>query len=100
MIGLELNHTMTHLPKFGLFQKSIMKANLKDILTVTITDAKKQVKDLSNSQVANLITKLNKLREIVSNESDARYEQEIIDDMEQQIEDSIEHEFGESAEEE
>jgi len=74
----------------GLFQKFIMKIELKNILSITLTSAKSQVKELTDSQIKNLITKLNKLSDIVRNESDKRYEAMLIEDAEQELEDQIE----------
>jgi len=75
------------------------KINLKDILTLTLVDARKQVKILTDSQVNNLVTKLNKLSTIVSNESDLRYENLLIEDAENEADDYIEATIGEPEEE-
>lgn len=90
MIGLIPNHILTLLLNAGLFQKFIMKIELKNILSITLTSAKSQVKELTDSQIKNLITKLNKLSDIVRNESDKRYEAMLIEDAEQELEDQIE----------
>ena len=67
-----------------------MKINLKDILTLTLVNAKKQVKDLTDSQVSNLLTKINKLMTIVGNESDIRYKNILLEDAENEVDDYIE----------
>lgn len=67
-----------------------MKINLKDILTLTLVNAKKQVKDLTDSQVSNLLTKINKLMTIVGNESDIRYKNILLEDAENEADDYIE----------
>lgn len=67
-----------------------MKINLKDILTLTLVNAKKQVKDLTDSQVSNLLTKINKLMTIVGNESDIRYKNILLKDAENEVDDYIE----------
>lgn len=66
-----------------------MKINLKDILTLTLVNAKKQVKDLTDSQVSNLLTKINKLMTIVGNESDIRYKNILLEDVENEVDDYI-----------
>lgn len=67
-----------------------MKINLKDILTLTLVNAKKQVKDLTDSQVSNLLTKINKLITIVGNESDIRYKNILLEGAENEVDDYIE----------
>lgn len=67
-----------------------MKINLKDILTLTLVNAKKQVKDLTDSQVSNLLTKINKLMTIVGNESDIRYKNILLEGAENEVDDYIE----------
>lgn len=77
-----------------------MKINLKDILTLTLVNAKKQVKDLTDSQVSNLLTKINKLMTIVGNESDIRYKNILLEDAENEVDDYIESTIEEPEEEE
>ena len=68
-----------------------MKINFKDISTLTLVEAKKQVKDLTDSQLNNLIIKVNKLVKILSDESDARYEQILIEDAEEEADGELEN---------
>ena len=68
-----------------------MKINFKDISTLTLVEAKKQVKDLTDSQLNNLIIKVNKLGKILSDESDTRYEQILIEDAEKEVDDELEN---------
>jgi hypothetical protein len=68
-----------------------MKINFKDISTLTLVEAKKQVKDLTDSQLNNLIIKVNKLVKILSDESDARYEQTLIEDAEKEADGELEN---------
>lgn len=68
-----------------------MKINFKDISTLTLVEAKKQVKDLTDSQLNNLIIKVNKLNKILSDESDARYEQVLIEDAESEVDAEVEN---------
>ena len=68
-----------------------MKINFKDISTLTLVEAKKQVKDLTDSQLNNLIIKVNKLGKILSDESDARYEQILIEDAENEADGELEN---------
>lgn len=68
-----------------------MKINFKDISTLTLVEAKKQVKDLTDSQLNNLIIKVNKLGKILSDESDARYEQILIEDAEEEADGELEN---------
>lgn len=77
-----------------------MKINLKDILTLTLVNAKKQVKDLTDSQVSNLLTKINKLMTIVGNESDIRYKNILLEDAENEADDYIESTIEESVDDE
>ena len=77
-----------------------MKINLKDILTLTLVNAKKQVKDLTDSQVSNLLTKINKLMTIVGNESDIRYKNILLEDAENEVDDYIESTIEESVDDE
>lgn len=50
---------------------------MKDLIKLTLTAAKKDVKILTDSQLSRVIDKLNKLREIAIKESDARYSKKI-----------------------
>jgi hypothetical protein len=68
-----------------------MKINLKDISTLTLVEARKQVKTLTDSQLNAMIKKVNKLLEIVNSESDARYEQMLIDEAEAIADEEIEN---------
>lgn len=77
-----------------------MKINLKDILTLTLVNAKKQVKDLTDSQVSNLLTKINKLMTIVGNESDIRYKNILLEDAENEADDYIESTIEEPVDDE
>lgn len=77
-----------------------MKINLKDILTLTLVNAKKQVKDLTDSQVSNLLTKINKLMTIVGNESDIRYKNILLEDAENEVDDYIESTIEEPVDDE
>ena len=77
-----------------------MKINLKDILTLTLVNAKKQVKDLTDSQVSNLLTKINKLMTIVGNESDIRYKNILLEDVENEVDDYIESTIEEPVDDE
>ena len=77
-----------------------MKINLKDILTLTLVNAKKQVKDLTDSQVSNLLTKINKLMTIVGNESDIRYKNILLKDAENEVDDYIESTIEEPVDDE
>lgn len=77
-----------------------MKINLKDILTLTLVNAKKQVKDLTNSQVSNLLTKINKLMTIVGNESDIRYKNILLENAENEVDDYIESTIKEPVDDE
>lgn len=77
-----------------------MKIDLKDILTLTLVNAKKQVKDLTDSQVSNLLTKINKLMTIVGNESDIRYKNILLEDAENEVDDYIESTIEEPADDE
>lgn len=77
-----------------------MKINLKDILTLTLVNAKKQVKDLTDSQVSNLLTKINKLMTIVNNESDIRYKNILLEDAENEVDDYIESTIEEPVDDE
>lgn len=77
-----------------------MKINLKDILTLTLVNAKKQVKDLTDSQVSNLLTKINKLMTIVGNESDIRYKNILLEDAENEVDDYIESTIKEPVDDE
>ena len=77
-----------------------MKINLKDILTLTLVNAKKQVKDLTDSQVSNLLTKINKLMTIVGNESDIRYKNTLLEDAENGVDDYIESTIEEPVDDE
>ena len=77
-----------------------MKINLKDILTLTLVNAKKQVKDLTDSQVSNLLTKINKLMTIVGNESDIRYKNILLEDAENEVNDYIESTIEEPVDDE
>ena len=77
-----------------------MKINLKDILTLTLVNAKKQVKDLTDSQVSNLLTKINKLMTIVGNESDIRYKNILLEDAENEVDDYIETTIDEPVDDE
>lgn len=77
-----------------------MKIDLKDILTLTLVNAKKQVKDLTDSQVSNLLTKINKLITIVGNESDIRYKNILLEDAENEVDDYIESTIEEPADDE
>lgn len=63
-----------------------MKISLKDISTLTLVEARKQVKDLTDSQLGNLLKKVNKVATILSDESDARYENMLVDDAEESVE--------------
>lgn len=77
-----------------------MKINLKDILTLTLVNAKKQVKDLTDSQVSNLLTKINKLMTIVGNESDIRYKNILLENAENEVDDYIESTIEEPVDDE
>lgn len=77
-----------------------MKINLKDILALTLVNAKKQVKDLTDSQVSNLLTKINKLMTIVGNESDIRYKNVLLEDAENEVDDYIESTIEEPVDDE
>lgn len=77
-----------------------MKINLKDILTLTLVNAKKQVKDLTDSQVSNLLTKINKLITIVGNESDIRYKNILLEGAENEVDDYIESTIEEPVDDE
>lgn len=77
-----------------------MKINLKDILTLTLVNAKKQVKDLTDSQVSNLLTKINKLMTIVGNESDIRYKNILLEGAENEVDDYIESTIEEPVDDE
>jgi hypothetical protein len=77
-----------------------MKIDLKDILTLTLVNAKKQVKDLTDSQVSNLLTKINKLITIVGNESDIRYKNILLEDAENEVDDYIESTIEEPVDDE
>lgn len=77
-----------------------MKINLKDILTLTLVNAKKQVKDLTDSQVSNLLTKINKLMTIVGNESDIRYKNILLEGAENEVDDYIEFTIEEPVDDE
>lgn len=77
-----------------------MKINLKDILTLTLVNAKKQVKDLTDSQVSNLLTKINKLMTIVGNESDIRYKNILLEDAENEVDDYVESTIEEPVDDE
>lgn len=77
-----------------------MKIDLKDILTLTLVNAKKQVKDLTDSQVSNLLTKINKLMTIVGNESDIRYKNILLEDAENEVDDYIESTIAEPVDDE
>ena len=77
-----------------------MKINLKDILTLTLVNAKKQVKDLTDSQVSNLLTKINKLMTIVGNESDIRYKNILLEDAENEADDYVESTIEEPVDDE
>ena len=84
----------------GLFQKIDMKMKLTNTLTITLTDAKRDVKTVSDKQLNNLIVKLEKLTEIVKTESNKRFtknmENEIDEELEAQIEDEVQ-EYEEEA---
>lgn len=77
-----------------------MKINLKDILTLTLVNAKKQVKDLTDSQISNLLTKINKLMTIVGNESDIRYKNILLEGAENEVDDYIESTIEEPVDDE
>ena len=77
-----------------------MKINLKDILTLTLVNAKKQVKNLTDSQVSNLLTKINKLMTIVGNESDIRYKNILLEDAENEVDDYVESTIEEPVDDE
>lgn len=68
-----------------------MKINFKDISTLTLVEAKKQVKDLTDSQLNNLIIKVNKLDKILNDEYDARYEQILTEDAEKEVDAEVEN---------
>lgn len=76
-----------------------MKTELKNVLTVTLTEAKKAVKTMSDKQLTNVIDKLNKLSAIAIAESNKRFEEKLEEEADAEIEDLIEEtEDGESDE--
>ena len=70
---------------FGLFQKSIMKIKLKDILTLTLTNAKKEVKSLTDPQIVKLLDKLDKLFVIVEAYSDSKFAKSMEDKLDEEL---------------
>ena len=68
-----------------------MKINFKDISTLTLVEARKQVKNLTDSQLNNLFKKVNKLTTILSEESDARYEKMLEEDAEAEVDAEVEN---------
>lgn len=67
-----------------------MKTELKNVLTVTLTEAKKTVKTMSDKQLTNVIDKLNKLSAIAIAESNKRFEEKLEEEAEPEIEDATE----------
>lgn len=63
-----------------------MKTELKNVLTVTLTEAKKTVKTMSDKQIANMVEKLNKLLAIVIAESNKRFEAKLEEEADAEIE--------------
>ena len=61
------------------------KTILKDILNVTITEAKKSVKELTDRQLTDMVTKVNKLYELVSSESNARFTTKLEAEVDQEF---------------
>lgn len=75
------------------FFKKMAKANLKDVLTVTLTGSKSGVKNLTDKQLTALAEKLTKLSGIVAKETEFRNkklaEQACMDDVDASIEEDI-----------
>ena len=65
------------------------EVNLKDVLLVTVTEARKSVKNLTDKQVTNIMAKLNKLTEIVGDESNSRFAIQLEAEADQVVEDEI-----------
>lgn len=63
------------------------KVILKDILEVTLTESKKSVKNLTDRQVSDLVIKLNKIKEIVDNESNTRFTTKLEEKVDQEFND-------------
>ena len=67
-----------------------MKTELKNVLTVTLTEAKKTVKTMSDKQLTNVTDKLNKLSAIAIAESNKRFEEKLEEEADTEIEDATE----------
>lgn len=66
--------------------------NTKEILKFSNVSFRKEVKDLSDSQLAKLTEKIIKFKEILFNESNGRFTEKMENELDEEVEDSIVHE--------
>lgn len=68
---------------------------LKDVLSVTLTEARQSVRNLTDKQIEALVTKLSKLNGIVTEESNIRFANKLVaeEELDNTIEDSVDNDL-------
>lgn len=66
-----------------------MKVQLKDLKTLTVNNVKKEVKELTDSQLDMIFGKLKRAYEIVSEESNTRFKNKIEDEIDDELDETI-----------
>ena len=77
-----------------------MKIKLKDILTLTLTNAKKEVKSLTDPQIVKLLDKLDKLFVIVETYSDSKFAKSMEDKLDEELDEELENSLDDEVQEE
>ena len=60
------------------------KIVFKDVLNLPLAEARKSVKDLTEKQLTNMFIKLTKLKTIIDSESNNRYTESLVEEIEAQ----------------